>query len=183
MLAYYQTMENWQVQNNADMHDQGYAFSIMQGTFPNQILYKMYGFLQQAQSSAKSWIVQKRVADMLTGFNWILTQRHLQIADLNNPSLFQSVGQDSLPVSLNLYNGIISLNYINRGNNSVYIQPGSGPNMGSFCTGSLAGYGVAASSCPSAFWSMMGGELILPLNFIQGGTYQIIIKAAAQSLI
>jgi len=173
MLAYYQTMENWQVQNNVDMHDYGYAESIMQGSFPNQILATMNGYLQQAQNDAKSWIVQKRVADMATGFNWILTQRNLQVSNLTNTSNYQAVGQDNQPVSLSLQNGVVSLPYLNPNGNGGYI----GNNGGGGCTGSLTGYGLSASSCPGAKWSILGGVVYLPLYFVQSGTYQITFQA------
>ncbi|MBF0593353.1 MAG: DUF4838 domain-containing protein [Candidatus Omnitrophica bacterium] len=100
MLAYYQAMENWQVKNDVNMLFTGYGYDVMPASFPVGFLNVMKASLQQAQGAAKSWIVQKRVADIVSGFNWVITRRGLDGVDLGNRSLYPVLGQDTKPYGL-----------------------------------------------------------------------------------
>jgi len=178
MLAYYQTMENWQVQNSVNMWDKGYNYSIMQGSFPNQILNTMYLDLQKAQSDAQSapWFIKQRVANIAAGFQWILNQLNLQNSDLTNTTEYQTaLNPNNAAKTLNLLYGVIP-QYLAPGDNSAYINDGGG----GACTSSTTGY-TLSSHCtntppPSPSWGILGGDIYEPLYFSQAGTYHIAMQ-------
>jgi len=73
MLAYYQTMENYQFTNNVNMYYLGYCYGITPGSFPIGILAEMETNLLAAEELATNWWVVSRVQDMADGFDWLVT--------------------------------------------------------------------------------------------------------------
>jgi len=73
MLAYYQTMENYQVTNNINMYYYGYCYNITPGSFPIGILAEMETNLLEAEELATNWWVVSRVNDIADGFDWVVT--------------------------------------------------------------------------------------------------------------
>ncbi|MBF0593360.1 MAG: DUF4838 domain-containing protein [Candidatus Omnitrophica bacterium] len=154
MLAYYQTLENYQVTNDAGMHAGGYVYGITPGSFPIGILAKMESFLESAENLAQSWMVKERVARMRESFNWVLAQKGLTVSSLSDLSGYPVVGQNDQAFHLDLNKG------------SIY----------------LGGYGAFGSSWNNIkpLWCFFAqGTIYQPLNFNRGGAYRIDLSAAA----
>ena len=84
MLAYYQGLENYQVANGIDMHYIGYCYGITPCSFPLSVLAAMQANLRTAELAATNWYVIDRVADMRSGFNWVITNAGLYGVSLTN---------------------------------------------------------------------------------------------------
>jgi hypothetical protein len=149
MLAYYQSLENYQVSNNADLHFIGYCYWANPGTFPLYILNQMQTNLQAAQSLATNWYVINRINDATNCFNWLLSQRGVTNASqLTDFSMYPAVPTNSTYV-IHLGAGV----------------PVNNPN---------GYYYKAANVIQAGSWQFTGTSMIQEtLNFQTAGQYRV----------
>ena len=155
MLAYYDTLESYQVRNNADMHWLGYCYGLRPGTFPIGILAQMKSHLEAAELAAQSWVVRERVAKIREGFDYVIARRGLQGVDLSATSGYQAVGQTvNAPVHVDL---------------AKAVTPDQGP---------WGNYGTVRTVGNSTQWDFISqGAVYKPVYFVQGGTYEFAVRA------
>jgi hypothetical protein len=151
MLAYYQSLENYQFSNNVNMHYTGYCYWMNPGTFPLAVLNQMYTNLQTARLLATNWYVSNRVQDSVTAFNWVLAQSGItDLTMLTNYSGFATVpGSGTYQVDLS---GLTKSPVPTGFYNPAYISGG--------------------------VWNFGGGCSIQEtFNFVKAGTYRVDVTA------
>jgi hypothetical protein len=158
-LAYYQTLENYQVTNGVNLHYAGYCYGMTPGAFPISILAQMQGYLTQAQAAATNWYVVQRVANLAAGFNWLVANSsdNLVGVNLNDTSPYPVLNPQPFPVAVNLTNMTAPPNSV-TGNNA-YLQ---GPAQG------FASYD----------WWFGGVGLIQQTYNMAAGTYKVDVVAS-----
>jgi hypothetical protein len=152
MLAYYKVLQDHVVTNNANMYYRGYCYNVMPGTFPLHVLAAMQTNLQAAELQATNWLTIQRVAKMREGFNWVIGTSGLTGVNLSDVSPYQVIKAANGPVALNLAQM-----------NAPTISGPAGKNWAQL-TGTNWTFTAA-------------GEIRMPLNFTQGGTYQVVVTA------
>jgi hypothetical protein len=151
MLAYYQSLENYQFSDSVNMHYTGYCYWMNPGTFPLLVMNEMYTNLLAAQSLATNWYVSNRVQDAVTCFNWVLAQRGITDPSmLTNYAAFSTVpASGTYQVSLaNMTKSAVPVGFYN----SAYIS------------GGVWNFGGACSVQQT-------------LNFSKAGTYRVDVTA------
>ncbi len=91
MLSYYTTVERFIIANNVSLQGRGYDYGLRVGAFPINVLRKMNQYLLSAESQATYWVTRRRIQKIREGFQWILDQRDLSLADLTSTTLFPKV--------------------------------------------------------------------------------------------
>ena len=93
MRAYYDTMENWHLTNNVDLHNLiGYCYWIGPGAFPRSLLQQMRTHLQAAQGLATNWYVADRITDAIQSWQYCCTNQGINDpATLTDFSSFPTV--------------------------------------------------------------------------------------------
>jgi hypothetical protein len=156
MLEYYSAMENYQVENDIDMRFLGrcYCYGIAPGSFPNMLLGKMEGHLQQAERQAKNWVVKNRVAKMREGFEWIIEKRQLKGISLTETTGYLRVGDQSLNLDM---------------------SKGIHPDLG--IGGNFTERIILNKKPCWVFWAH--GAIYQSLNFTMAGKYVVKVKAGS----
>ncbi len=158
MITYYKVLENYQIQNEANLHAGGYVYSVMPGSFPNALLAQLNSYLSQAESAANNWVTKARIAKVRESYNTVVAVRGVGGVDLNNTSSYPAVGQNSDMYSLDLTKGKV-------------LDPAR---LGSFGSIGASWNGV------SPLWSWFAqGALYQSFNFVGAGDYKITISAAS----
>jgi hypothetical protein len=153
-LAYYQTIENYQVSNNVNMHYSGYAYGITPGSYPIGLLATMQTNVLAAEALATNWWVQQRVANLAAGFNWIITNSPDNLAGQNLDAT------NSYPVLNPTTNGPTTIDLTS-------LQP---------TQGLITGNNVSWQSGTANWWMASPGELQETFNMV-GGTYLVNVTA------
>ena len=102
MLAYYQSLENYQVTNGVNMYYGGYCYGITPGSFPLGVLSAMQTTLLQAESGATNWVTISRVANVRAGFDWVILNSGREGVNLNDPSPYPVLNPTNGTVTINL---------------------------------------------------------------------------------
>jgi len=154
MLAYYQTLENYQVSNGVNMFYKGSAYGIMPNSFPVNVLAAMQTNLAAAAQQATNWYVIDRVADMQNEFTWVVTNAGFSIAGLTNFALYQTIGSTTNSYTVNL-------------TNMVMFKPSY-----------ISGNSILFYSGPPPYWEFWSaGQLQETFNVMTAGTYSVSISA------
>jgi hypothetical protein len=100
MLAYYRTLEEYQLRNDISLYYKGYCYGITPGSFPVSVLAEAQKQLAAARRLAKSWVVEQRVARAQEGLDWVIAKRGWKGVDLNDASAWPKVGPGRISVDL-----------------------------------------------------------------------------------
>ena len=92
MQDYYQTLERFLIANHVSLQARGYDYGLRVGAYPVNVLKKMHQHLQRAEGLATYWLTRQRVQTAREGFNWILAQRGLTLAEVTTAGAFPRVG-------------------------------------------------------------------------------------------
>jgi hypothetical protein len=152
MLAYYQAMENYHVRNNVDLHYMGYCYSVTPGSFPLDVLAAMGANLNTAERLATNWWIADRVAHSREGYNWVVSALGLTGTNLTDASVYPQ---------LTLSNGTHTVNLA-----QMKAVPANKP-FGNY---------VSLQGTNQWFFGAQG-EIQMPLEFVQSGTYNVSIVA------
>ena len=124
MLAYYKTLEAYQLGNNVDMHYRGYCYGITPGSFPIGILAIMKTNLVAAERMATNWRTVNRIAKIRQGFDWVVKSSGLDGVDLSDLTSYLPVpAAGSMVVDLKTMTGTGSSEW--QKTNWVFWAPGT----------------------------------------------------------
>jgi hypothetical protein len=165
MLTYYQTMENYHVTNNVDLHPSyfpaAFDYALTPGSFPLDVLAAMKTNLTTAERLATNWWVANRVAHAREGYNWVVSTSGLTGTNLSDTSVYAQINPTNGPYTVNLA--------------QMSATPPNKP------WGNYAGFAplTYATHPPSTNVWFFGaqGEVQMPLNFVQSGTYNVSVVA------
>jgi hypothetical protein len=93
MQDYYQTLERFLIANHVSLQARGYDYGLRVGAYPVNVLKKMHQHLQRAEGLATYWLTRQRVQTAREGFNWILAQRGLTLAEVTTAGAFPRVAR------------------------------------------------------------------------------------------
>lgn len=151
MLAYYKSLEQYQMTNGVDLHYQGYCYWVAPGAFPVSVLTSMETNLEAAEQLATNWFVVDRVAKARADFNWVMAQRGLSLTNLANLSSYPVVSSNA-STALDL----------------TKMQAPPNKPLGNYA--SLSG---------TKWFFGAQGQIQEALRFTQAGTYQVTVNARA----
>ena len=137
MLAYYQGLENYQVTNGINMYYKGSCYGITPCSFPLSVLYAMQTNLAAASLLATNWYVRDRVADMQSGFNWVITNAGLAGVSLTNTAPYPMIGSTTNTYTVNLTNMVAFSPLYTIAGNFAYLQPGPPVNWKFYAYGQI----------------------------------------------
>jgi hypothetical protein len=92
MLDYYNTLERFLIANHVTLQGRGYDYGLVVGAYPVNVLKKMNQHLLRAESRAAYWVTRQRVRTAREGFNWILAQRGMTMAQISSVDSFARAG-------------------------------------------------------------------------------------------
>ncbi|MCO5068987.1 MAG: DUF4838 domain-containing protein [Kiritimatiellae bacterium] len=94
MRNYYDTLERYLIANDVSLQARGYDYGMRVGAYPLGLLKRLHTLLSDAERHAQYWVTRERLQHIREGLDWILFQRGLTYADLNQPAAFMRVGPD-----------------------------------------------------------------------------------------